>query len=51
VTAITRYHQNIDGSFIPKENNTEILGEVYLLCGKCGTNMTGYHDHFLEMIF
>lgn len=51
VIVTTRYHQNLDGSFIPEENETEILGEVYLLCGKCGKNMTGYHGHFLEMVF
>ncbi len=51
VIVTTRYHQNLDGSFIPEENNTEILGEVFLLCGKCGSNMTKYHGHFLEMVF
>ena len=51
VIVTTRYHQNPDGSFIPEENDTEILGEIYLLCGKCGANMTRYHGHFLEMIF
>ncbi len=51
VIVTTRYHQNLDGSFIPEQNDTEILGAVYLLCGKCGADMTPYHGHFLEMIF
>jgi len=51
VTVTTRYLQNVDGSFSPEENETEIHGEVHLLCGKCSADMTGYHNHFLEMIF
>jgi len=51
VTVSTLYRQNDDGSFSPIENDTEIQGEVLLLCSKCGTDMTGYHSHFLDMIF
>jgi len=51
VTVTTLYHQNDDGSFSPVENDTEIHGEVLLLCSKCGADMTSYHNHFLDMIF
>jgi len=51
VTVTTRYLQNVDGSFSPEENETEIHGEVRLLCGKCSADMTAYHNHFLDMIF
>ncbi|RUM37230.1 MAG: hypothetical protein DSY57_04495 [Desulfobulbus sp.] len=51
VTVTTRYRQNDDGSFTPEENETDIHGEVVLLCGKCNADMTGFHSHFLDMIF
>jgi hypothetical protein len=51
VTVTTRYLQHHDGSFTPEENDTEINGEVYLLCGKCNADMTGYHNHFIDMLF
>lgn len=51
VTVITRYVQNRDGSFTPEENETNVHGEVRLLCGKCSADMTGFHNHFLDMIF
>ena len=51
VTVTTRYLQNRDGSFTPEENETDVHGEVRLLCGKCSTDMTEYHHHFLDMIF
>ncbi len=51
VLVTTHYVQNADGSFTPQENETEIHGEVRLLCGKCGADLTPFHGHFLEMIF
>lgn len=51
VTVTTRYLQNEDGSFTPEENETDIHGDVRLLCGKCSADMTSYHNHFLDMIF
>ena len=51
VTVMTRYLQNYDGSFTPKENETEVHGSVRLLCGKCSADMTEYHNHVLGMLF
>jgi DNA-directed RNA polymerase subunit M/transcription elongation factor TFIIS len=51
VTVSTLYRQNDDGSFSPVNNDTEIHGEVFLLCSKCGADMTSYHSHFLDLIF
>ncbi len=51
VLVTTHYVQNADGSFTPRENETEIHGQVRLLCGKCGADLTPFHSHFLEMIF
>ncbi len=51
VLVTTHYVQNADGSFTPQENETEIHGEVRLLCRNCGADMTPFHGHFLEMIF
>lgn len=51
VVVTTRYLQHRDGSFTPEESETEILGEVRLLCGKCNGDMSMYHNHFQNMIF
>ena len=51
VTVTTRYVQNEDGSFSPRENETRIHGEVVLLCGRCNADMTPFHAHMLEMVF
>jgi hypothetical protein len=47
----TFYVQNDDGSFTPEDNETEVLGEVKLLCGQCNHDLSQYHLHFQEMIF
>ena len=51
VNMTTLYRQNNDGSFSPIENETEIQGDIMLLCSQCGANMTRYHRHLLDMIF
>ena len=51
VLVTTRYVQNSDGSFTPEDNTTEVFGEVKFLCGRCGTDLTHFHAHFLEMSF
>ncbi len=51
VLVTTRYIQNLDGSFTPEENETEVFGEVKFICGKCGKDLSQYHTHFLEMSF
>lgn len=51
VVITTYYQQNDDGSFTPQDNETDVLGEVSLICGKCNADMTQYHLHFQEMLF
>ena len=51
VTVSTLYRQNDDGSFSPVNNDTELHGDVRLLCSTCGTDMSSYHSHFFDMIF
>ena len=51
VVVTTHYVQNMDGSFTPRENDTEIHGEIHLFCGNCNADLSRFHSHFLEMIF
>lgn len=53
VTLTTHYTQNKDGSFTPdpEEDNTQILGEVKLICGQCQKDLSMFHQRFTEMIF
>lgn len=51
VLVTTHYVQNIDGSFTPEDNETEVFGEVKFICGSCGRDLSAYHSHFLEMSF
>jgi DNA-directed RNA polymerase subunit M/transcription elongation factor TFIIS len=51
VLVTTRYRQNSDGSFTPEESGTEIFGSVKFVCGFCGSDLTRFHAHFLEMSF
>jgi DNA-directed RNA polymerase subunit M/transcription elongation factor TFIIS len=51
VLVTTHYVQNRDGSFTQEESETEVLGEVRLLCGQCGADLSQYHSHFMEMTF
>ncbi len=51
VTITTRYIQNIDGSFTPEEDNSQVLGEIKLVCGQCQEDLSEFHHHFSEMLF
>jgi hypothetical protein len=51
VIITTHYIQNPDGSFIPDEDSSQILGPVRLICGECNEDLTAFHQRFTEMLF
>ncbi|HID97265.1 MAG TPA: hypothetical protein EYP57_03625 [Thermodesulfobacteriaceae bacterium] len=51
VMLTTRYVQNPDGSFTPRNDDSRILGEVKLYCGECKADISQFHDRFIEMLF
>ncbi|MBU0480169.1 MAG: hypothetical protein KKG47_03590 [Proteobacteria bacterium] len=51
VILTSRYRQNEDGSFSQDEDESQILGEVRLYCGECSSDLTEFHEHFLDMLF
>ena len=51
VILTTRYIQNNDGSFSQEVDESEVLGDVKLYCGECGTDLSKYHKRFIEMLF
>ncbi|MEN8189395.1 MAG: hypothetical protein ABFS19_06070 [Thermodesulfobacteriota bacterium] len=51
VVLTTLYIQNQDGSFTPVEDNSQVLGEVKLLCGECEADLTAFHQRFSDMLF
>jgi uncharacterized OB-fold protein len=51
VVLTTRYIQNSDGSFSQEIDESEVLGDVKLYCGECGTDLSKFHKRFLEMLF
>ncbi len=51
VTITTHYIQNLDGSFTPEEDTSQILGEIRLICGRCQEDMSSSYQHFSEMLF
>ncbi|MCK4839959.1 MAG: hypothetical protein KAS94_14235 [Desulfobulbaceae bacterium] len=51
VILTSRYLQNDDGSFILDSDESEIMGEVKLICGDCGADLAPYQQHFLDMLF
>ncbi|MEN8200214.1 MAG: hypothetical protein ABFR63_09090 [Thermodesulfobacteriota bacterium] len=51
VTITTRYSQNNDGSFTPEEDNSQVLGEIKLICGQCQKDLSFFHQRFSEMLF
>ncbi len=51
VIITTHYIQNPDGSFIPEEDNSQILGPVRLICSECDEDLTAFHQRFTEMLF
>jgi hypothetical protein len=51
VILTTHYSQNEDGSFTQDEDESQILGEITFYCGECNTDLTQFHQRFLEMLF
>lgn len=51
VILTTRYVQNDDGSFTQEGDESQILGEIKFYCGECNTDLSQYHQRFLEMLF
>lgn len=51
VVLTTRYTQNADGSFTPQSDESSILGEVRLYCVECNTDLSQFHNRFMEMLF
>lgn len=51
VTITTQYIQNVDGSFTPQSDESNIMGEIKLFCSKCQTDLTEFHTQFVEMLF
>ncbi|MDA8162497.1 MAG: hypothetical protein M0022_06285 [Desulfobacteraceae bacterium] len=51
VVITTRYIQNADGSFTPQSDESRILGEIRLYCVECDTDLSQFHDRFMEMLF
>lgn len=51
VILTTRYVQNSDGSFSQKGDESQILGEIRFFCGECNSDLSQFHQRFLEMLF
>ena len=51
VIITTHYIQNQDGSFTPQEDNSQVHGEVKLICGQCRQDLSIFHQRFSEMLF
>ena len=51
VILTTRYIQNEDNSFTQEGDDSQILGEIRFYCGECNTDLSQYHQRFLEMLF
>ncbi len=47
----THYIQNSDGSFSQDGDESQILGEIRFFCGECNTDLTQFHQYFLDMLF
>ena len=51
VVLTSRFIQNEDGSFSQDGDESQILGEIRFFCGECESDLTEYHQRFLEMLF
>jgi len=51
VMITTRYLQNQDGSFTQDGDESQVLGEVKFFCGECNTDVSQFHQRFLDMLF
>ena len=50
-TLTTLYTQNKDGSFTALEDNSQVHGEIKLICAQCQKNLSMFHQRFSEMLF
>jgi len=51
VILTTRYIQNEDSSFTQEGDDSQILGEIRFYCGECNSDLSQFHQRFLEMLF
>ncbi len=51
VILTTLYTQNMDGSFTPLEDTSQVLGAMKLICAQCQTDLSMFHQRFSEMLF
>lgn len=51
VVITTRYLQNADCSFTQDGDESQVLGEIKFFCGECNTDLSHFHQRFLEMLF
>lgn len=51
VILTNRYVQNEDCSFTQQEGDSRILGDVRFFCNECQTDLSAYHQRFLDMLF
>jgi len=51
VIITTRYLQNSDCSFTQEGDESQVLGEIKLFCGECNSDLSQFHQRFLEMLF
>lgn len=51
VILTTRYVQNSDSSFSQKGDESQILGEIRFFCGECNSDLSQFHQRFLELLF
>ena len=51
VILTSRFLQNEDGSFSRDGEESQILGEIKFFCGECESDLTQFHQHFMDMLF
>jgi transposase-like protein len=51
VILTTRYLQNPDLSFSQRGDESQILGEIRFFCGECNSDLSHFHQRFLDMLF
>ncbi|MBU0960674.1 MAG: hypothetical protein KKD01_00280 [Proteobacteria bacterium] len=47
----THYIQNQDGSFTPLEDDSQVHGDIKLICGQCQADLSIFYQRFSEMLF
>ena len=51
VILTTHYVQNNDCSFTQEGDESQILGEIRFFCSECNTDLSQFHQRFVEMLF